>query len=40
MTGRNIARYMRVKQLEKPLKERLGGGTASDGVWTGREGED
>jgi ParB family chromosome partitioning protein len=27
MTGRNIARYMRVQQLEEPLKERLDEGT-------------
>lgn len=27
MTGRNIARYIRVNQLEKPLKERLDNGT-------------
>lgn len=27
MTGRNIARYMRVQQLEEPLKERLDDGT-------------
>ncbi len=27
MTGRNIARYMRVQQLEEPLKERLDKGT-------------
>lgn len=29
MTGRNIARYMRVQQLEEPLKERLDDGTLS-----------
>ena len=27
MTGRNIARYMRIQQLEEPLKERLDDGT-------------
>lgn len=27
MTGRNIARYIRVNQLEQPLKERLDNGT-------------
>ena len=27
MTGRNIARYIRVQQLEEPLKERLDDGT-------------
>lgn len=31
MTGRNIARYIRVNQLEQPLKERLDNGTASSG---------
>lgn len=29
MTGRNIARYIRVNQLEQPLKERLDNGTLS-----------